>query len=412
MMRRRPVVLLALLAALSSACGGEAQEAGRRMVVSDDRELADLAAAMLPDLARRAGMELKAPVRIVRRSRPELERYLRHKLDEEIPEEEARATVAAYAAFGLVPDTLDLRALLLALYTEQVAGFYEPDSTALFVMDDQPAGSLQGLLIHELVHAVQDQSVNLDSLTSRELGNDRETAAQAAIEGHATLVMLEYMTEQMRGDHVDLTRLPDFGDQLRPALEGMRARFPALAGAPRLVQETLLFPYLEGTGFVQAMWSREGERTPPFGDHLPQSTEQVLERSEEDTPTELVVSVPPGARIVHEDVLGELEVGILLDAHAGEGAGRKGAAGWDGDRYVLFRRAGGARGLAWFSVWDDAAARDRFVSLLSSGLDGFPMPATLRPITLDGRPGAVLGVGAAAGAAAHVRAPEEGERRR
>jgi len=407
-MRHRAVAVMTGLMALSSACGGQAQEAGRTMVVSDDRELADLAAAMLPDLARRAGMELKAPVRIVRRSRAELERYLRHKLDEEIPADEARATVAAYAAFGLVPDTLDLRALLLALYTEQVAGFYEPDSTALFVMDDQPAASLQGVLIHELVHAVQDQSVNLDSLTSRELGNDRETAAQAAIEGHATLVMLEYMTEQMRGARVDLTKLPDFGKQLRPALEGMRGKFPALAGAPRVIQETLLFPYLEGAGFVQAMWSREEGRPPPFGDHLPQSTEQVLERSEEDAPTELVVSVPPGARVVHEDVLGELEVGILLDARAGEGTGKEGAVGWDGDRYVLFRTAEGARALAWFSVWDDAAARDRFVSLLISGLDGFPLPATLRPMTLDGRPGAVLRLGAADGAVAHVRSTGSG----
>ena len=81
--------------------------------------------------------------------------------------------MASYALLGLVPDTLDLRAVLLSLYTEQVAGFYEPDSTALFVMDDQPASALQGLLIHELVHAVQDQTVDLHALTDPDLGNDR-----------------------------------------------------------------------------------------------------------------------------------------------------------------------------------------------------------------------------------------------
>ncbi len=163
MSRFRLPVLLGVAMALG-ACRSGAQQAPA-MVRSSDPELRELAAALLPDLARRAGMELKEPVRIEKRSRAQLERYLRHKLDEELPEEEARETVSSYALLGLVPDTLDLRTMLLALYTEQVAGFYEPDSTALFVLDDQPAAALQALLVHELVHAVQDQSVDLHALT-------------------------------------------------------------------------------------------------------------------------------------------------------------------------------------------------------------------------------------------------------
>ena len=68
------------------------------------------------------------------------------------------------------------------LYTEQVAGFYEPDSTALFVLDDQDEVALKGLLLHELVHAVQDQTVDLDALTDPDLGADRAAAAQSAID--------------------------------------------------------------------------------------------------------------------------------------------------------------------------------------------------------------------------------------
>ncbi len=246
-------LVLAVAALALGACDSGAQQASS-LVQSSDPHLAELAAALLPDLARRAGMELKAPVRLEMRSRDQLVRYLRAKLDEELPEEEARATVAAYALLGLVPDSLDLRAVLLALYTEQVAGFYEPDSTALFVLDDQPEGAVQGLLVHELVHAVQDQTVDLHALTDDHLGNDRKNAAQAAIEGHATLVMLEYLTEQMQGSKVDLSKIPDFAASLRPALEGIRTQFPALASAPPVIQESLLFPYVEGAGYVQALW--------------------------------------------------------------------------------------------------------------------------------------------------------------
>ena len=116
------------------------------------------------------------------------------------PAEEAAHLTRTYSLVGLVDEDLDLRELLVSVYQEQVAGFYDPDSTALFVMDDMPAETmLESVLIHELVHAVQDQTANLDSLTAEERGNDRQAAAQSAIEGHATLIMLEYMLEQMQG---------------------------------------------------------------------------------------------------------------------------------------------------------------------------------------------------------------------
>jgi len=388
--------LVAVLTLLSAgACGTGAQEADNRMVISSDRELGDLASTLLPDLARRSGLELKAPVRLEKRSREELTRYLEAKLDEELGEERAANTVASYALLGLVDEELDLRAVLLALYTEQVAGFYEPDSTALFVMDDQPAATLQGLLVHELVHAVQDQSVDLDSLTDHDRGNDRATAAQAAIEGHATLVMLEFLTEQMQGAPVDLGAVPDFASSLRPALEGMRAQFPALADAPPVIQETLLFPYLEGAGFVQGLWTG-GVRHAPFGAYLPESTEQVLTGNRSDAPVDFDLAVE-GAEVVYGDNLGRLELGVLLDTHVGPGAADL-AQGWGGDRFVLLRTRTGRRALVWQGVWDDVASRDRFVEALGPSPAGFPLATHLEANEVMGRPGSLLIVGDLEGA--------------
>jgi len=400
---RSVVAALALLSVV--ACGSTAQESGSGMVISSDRELADLAASLLPDLARRSGLELKEPVRLEKRTRDELVRYLETKLDEELPEEEARNTVAAYAMLGLVPDTLDLRAVLLALYTEQVAGFYDPDSTTLFVMDDQPAETLQGLLVHELVHAVQDQSADLDALTDPELGNDRSTAAQAAIEGHATLVMLEFLTEQMQGAAVDLGEIPNFADALRPALQSMRGQFPALANAPPVIQEALLFPYLEGAGFVQGLWSG-GERKAPFGEFMPQSTEQIVTQNREDEPVDFELAIEGGVE-VHRDDLGYLELGVLLNTHLGPGKASL-AEGWGGDRYVLMEVDGGGRALILQTVWDDAVARDRFVEALSGALTSFPLVAEVHANHVIGRPGAVLTVGELGGVTHRVVAAAEG----
>ena len=384
------------------ACGGTAQQPESELVVSSDATLRKLASELLPDLAARSGLELREPVRREMRSREELVRYLESKLDEELPEEEARATVEAYALFGLVPNTLDLREVLLALYTEQVAGFYEPDSTALFVMDDQPEALLEGLLVHELVHAVQDQWVDLGALTDPTLGSDRATAAQAAIEGHATLVMLEYMAEQAQGTPVDLGALPNFANLLRSQLEGARDQFPALAAAPPVIQESLLFAYLEGAGYVHGLWA-QGDRVAPFGEYLPKSTEQILGGTADDVPIELAMSVS-GADILHEDVLGRLELGVMLDQHLGPGSARF-ADGWGGDRYVLVEVGTGERGLIWYSVWDDEAARDRFVERFRDARGALGGGASLEVMEVGGRAATVLRVGATDGVSVEVTLP-------
>lgn len=379
------VLLLAL------AAGGCTAQAGPDLVVSSSPELRSMAAELLPDLAARAGMELREPVRLEERSRAELVRYLEGKLDEELPADEARARVDAYALLGLVPEDLDLRSVLLGLYTEQVAGFYEPDSTALFVLDDQPQEAMRALLVHELVHAVQDQSADLDALTDPGLGSDRATAAQAAIEGHATLVMFEYLTEQMTGAPVDLGQIPDFAAQLRPALEAMNQQFPALASAPRVVRESLLFPYIDGAAYVQRLW-RGGERPDPFGPRLPLSTEQIVEPDAgPPTPIELPVE---GATVVLDDVMGALEIRVFLEEVVGlrpEEAAAV-ASAWDGDRFVLVEGPEG-RALASFVVWERPAARDRFLEAVRGSVGRLGGPVTVEATELGGRPASLLRVG-------------------
>jgi len=392
-MKTIPLLGFGLVTVAMLTAGCEAQS-GSEMVVSSDPGLRRMAAELLPALAARSGMELKEPVRLEFRSRDELISYLELKLDEDLPEDEARARVDAYSLLGLVPADLDLRGVLMGLYTEQVAGFYEPDSTALFVLDDQPEEAMEALLMHELVHAVQDQTADLDALTDPDLGSDRATAAQAAIEGHATLVMLEHMTEQMTGTAIDLGQIPDFATQLRPALQSMVGEFPALASAPRVIREGLLFPYLEGAGFVQGLWG-DGERVAPFGDALPVSTEEVMGRGNAAPPIELALS-SVGAEIVYEDVLGRFELGILIE-DVMDPTLEALADAWDGDRYALIE-ANGARSIVSFVLWETEAARDRFVRAVRGAVDGFGGVVAVEALEIGGRSASSLRIGPNAGA--------------
>jgi hypothetical protein len=346
------IVFLLMATSLLGACRGQSSASAQ------ERALTATVDSIMPQLEQLSGLQKLQPITMRQQSREELRNYIVERLREEMPPEELRGMQAAYAAFGLLPDTLDLEKLLLDLYTEQVAGYYDPKTNAFYMVEGTPRDLLRPTLAHELVHALQDQHANLDSLISRKRGNDRQTAAQAAIEGHATLVMFAFLAG---GTNFDPSALPNMAEQLGPALEAQNSQFPVFRSAPRIIRETMLFPYIAGAGFVQELWRTE-RFTAPLGARLPQSTEQVLHPAEKfigtaDAPTEIRFT-QPAQNLVYENTLGELEIGILLQEHTGS---RAAARGWDGDRYRVLN-ANGRQLLAWLSVWDDAGSADAFAA--------------------------------------------------
>ena len=115
---------------------------------------------VIPQVERAAGMRFRRPPVVLVRSREQVRQFLMRKIEMEYPPAELEASQRAYRAFRLVPDTLDLRRLMVDLYSEQVAGFYDPDSTALFVVRGADAMMVRLILAHELVHALQDLAMS------------------------------------------------------------------------------------------------------------------------------------------------------------------------------------------------------------------------------------------------------------
>lgn len=398
------------------AFGGCGEAPGRATGAEADSALAELLREIQPEVERSSGLAARRPPRLARASAERLEAYLVEQFREQLPAEEAATVTAVYARFGLLPDTLDLRETLLALYREQVVGYYDPVSDTLFVVDGVPDRQLRMVLAHELVHALQDQHVDLDSLR-RALAedNDRGTALQAATEGHATLAMLEMEMGRMSGGRADVTTLPDLGEQFAGmdlGALGRDAGLPALGRVPRVLREALVFPYVGGLSLVQRLWKAEEGRPAPFGRWLPASTEQVLHPDrflapgrDEPTGLEFEEAPPEGWEEVHADGLGELETRIFLEEHLADAAmGRSAAAGWDGDRYRLLRGPEG-EALVWVSVWDSEAEADEFASAV---LEAFAARYGAGP-----DPAAATGMESAATGAAEdrIRILEVGDRR-
>src|SRR4029077_13512759 len=63
---------------------------------------------------------------------------------------------------GLLPRDFDLGKFLVVLLREQVAGYYDPKTKTVNLLDWLDVEQQRPVLAHELTHALQDQSFGLE----------------------------------------------------------------------------------------------------------------------------------------------------------------------------------------------------------------------------------------------------------
>jgi hypothetical protein len=326
---------------------------------------ADKVRETIPQIERATGLTFKTPPKLEVRTRDQVREFVLSKFNEQQPAQELAAEEIVYKTLGLIPQSLDLRKFLLDLYTEQIVGFYDPAKKVLYVVEGAPREIARITVAHELIHALQDQYLNLDSLQRATGDADRTLAAQAVIEGQATY---EQMISMVGGEGNIAARLPGGWDQVRQMIREARNEMPIFASAPLLIQEALIFPYLSGAEFVRRFKEQRRGQSPL--QHLPVSTEQVLQTAayfgdRPDLPTRVTLPAPRAGERVYENNVGEFGIRIFVYEHGkDQPAALRAATGWDGDRYALVR-TGGGHGIAWVTVWDSAVDAAEFAGALA-----------------------------------------------
>ena len=329
-----------------------------------------VAARVVTRLQALRGLELREPVPMEVKSPQEVRGHLHEILERDFAADELRDLSRVYAALGLLEPDRDLHAAILELYSAQVAGFYDLDTRRLYLVDPPPvptspwlalvelvlrrdlAGEM--LLAHELTHALQHQWTGALARSADPGEDDRGLALRAVVEGDATLAGFAAVLG-------GLDRESAAG--LAKALGGVPAELEALLPEiPRLLRETLVFQYVEGSRFVAEAFRRGGW---PGVDrllrHPPLSTEQVLHPGRffirPDAPMRVSLGgledrrEDPEWRLLEENTLGELGIRILLEGALDAERAAVAAYGWDGDRFAAFAR-GEELQLFWMSVWD------------------------------------------------------------
>ena len=148
----------------------------------------------IPELEESSGLVFKKLPVLEERTRDEVRSFIEAQFNEQLPPLELAGAQEAYRLFGLLPDTLDLRAFFIELLAEQVAGYYDPATKVLYVVKDAAPEIREVTITHELMHALQDQHTRLDSVQTLKGDNDRMVGMQSVIEGQATYEQFAMMT--------------------------------------------------------------------------------------------------------------------------------------------------------------------------------------------------------------------------
>ena len=213
--------------------------------------------SIVQELSQITGLSQEHPVGYGRISKRQLRQFLTKRIKKTLKPEEIHADELALKMFGLVPQDFDLRKSTIDLLTEQAAAFYDYDEKKLFLLDDSSFTSETTTLAHELAHALADQHFDLDKFMDETPSNDDENLAHTAVvEGEASWLMIAYDLKQTGQQAVPT---PDMLKGVVDSSESSMADYPVLKASPLYIQQSLLFPYTQGTLFFDAVYKRMGK---------------------------------------------------------------------------------------------------------------------------------------------------------
>lgn len=317
------------------------------------------------------GLPIKEPVKRALATREQVEAYVAQHMKEDKDTQRMEHSEVVLEKFGLLPRGFDLQKFLVDLMGEQVAGYYDPKTKTVYLLDWLPFDKQRAVMAHELTHALQDQNFGLEQWlnapedakkNSNEDVDDEATARVAVTEGQAMLAMIDYETVRVTGRPPTAAMMQQFEH-----LDSSRGDYPLLKSAPLLLQESLSFPYGYGLGFEYDLLLHGGKKqayTDVFN-HPPRTTRDIMEPEaylhDDEIPAvrlpDLQSALGTGYRKYDDGSVGEFDVFIMVKQYAGEGEAQKLSSKWSGGAYLAVLRTNAATEAPAANPKTDAGAR-------------------------------------------------------
>jgi len=291
-----------------------------------------------------------------------------------------------WEALFIVGEDREANEALQSASGQTTAGFYAPGDDRIRIITDSPDSPTidNATLVHELVHALQDQNGALGERIGNTETQDADLAVDGVVEGEANYIERRY-TERC-GEEWECVGTPsDDGSPGDPPNLGILL--------------TLLHPYSDGPVYID--WLREQggwSAVDAAFEDPPESSEQIIHRTDEEpTPIEYEDRARNGWETFPNqgengsDTVGEASMYVTAraDTVPVQSLARTSgpldmynydaepSAGWGNDRVFPYRKGSGddARsGYVWVTEWDTEEDADEFVEAYGAILEAQGVP--------------------------------------
>lgn len=342
--------------------------------------------------SKQTGLPVKREVKRKLTSRDEVVSYLTKHLNDE-DTQRLRRSELVLKKFGLLPRDFNLETFLVSLLREEVAGYYDPKTRTVNLLDWVPMEEQEPVMAHELTHALQDQSVGLQKWMKRgekdlgeikkdptpvDIENDEmDNAREAVIEGQAQTMMFQYAMAPTGRSIVDA---PDLLEAMETETLTGSSSTKVFNEAPIFLKESLTFPYSYGTEFVVKLMQKGGKDKAFAGvlQNPPHTTRQIMEPETYLSGEKIEPMFVPDFKRDFKDyqkfdigAMGEFDVAVLIEQYAGKQPSKHLYPEWRGGYYYAARvrdNTAAPLGLLYVSRWSTADAAEQFAEIYAESL--------------------------------------------
>lgn len=302
--------------------------------------------------------------------------------------------------FGYLPRVFSTSKFVDGMYAEGIAGFYDPRTKEISLLNWVPPEGQLDVMAHELTHALQDQNFNLLTwehlsvskkaagsafqVTSNDAAAEAE-ARRAVVEGQAMVVLVDHQLHQ-HGMEITLEQVPNVSEAIAQYEAMIVPDTPTIHAAPIFLREAATFPYREGLVFEIELLGKGGKQLafnsvferPPLNSHevLHPQAYMTSEKIQVPQIPDISALVSEKYEIADSGGMGELDIRSLVKQLAGTRMAESIARAWRGGSYIALKRKAVPTekattadiALIYVSAWDSSETARRFAKFYAEAL--------------------------------------------
>lgn len=338
-----------------------------------DKALSSSAKEGLNFISKIRKLEFKTTPEIETTNKDKIKEELKKNIEKYYSKEKLEAKRKLLVKLGLISDVEDYSKKVLELLSEEISGYYNTDDKKIYITESALYEILPGLpsisIMHEQVHALQDQHFNLKNITESLLSEneDKGLAIQSVIEGEATVLMFDAFLRSFGQD--TSKKSFDIRSFVIDSMLAFSKRFTTNEGKPAIFMEDLLFPYVWGGTFIQHLVNTKGwDEVDAIYRDMPNSSEQIMHPEKyyiiRDEPKkinfpDLSVTLSNSWVRLTQDTLGEFSFYLMGKVFLDELSNKVMSEGWGGDYFEFYEEPNSKQTLfICISKWDSQRDAD------------------------------------------------------